>query len=363
MPLPNARARLALAGALLLGLTRDPCLARAAPVDPVAAAERAYEQVDFDAQLAEATRALAEGGHDPARLADIYRLLGIAHAALGAHDAAKQDFMRLLAIDPDVALERALSPRLRTPYLEARGFWDVSRSRLELRLALDAASGALRIGLGDPLQMGQRVRVVAGHAPRADAERDAADEPRTVAELAAAPELVIDAASLAPHAGRPLEVELLDAHANVLVARQLTAPRPSAPARATSPAPPRKTAASEAPSTPTLSLVLGGSALLALGAGATAHMIRESKATEWNGAGCEQPGRGSRSEQCGHVDAQRRSAQTVAVVGYAAAGALVAASVVSYLSASEPEHEPDPAGSLAIGLSPYGWGLSCQTAW
>ncbi|HTV25067.1 MAG TPA: hypothetical protein VMG12_40515 [Polyangiaceae bacterium] len=329
----------------------EPRIARAAPADPVEAAERAYKEVDFSTQLAEATRALEEGGHDPATLANIYRLLGIAHAALGAHEAAQQDFIRLLAVDPDVALEQVLSPRLRTPYLEARGFWDVSRSRLELGLGIDAASGDLRIALSDPLEMGRRVRVAS-----------VGDEPRTVADLAAAPELVVDAARFAPHAGRPLQVELLDAHANVVVVRVLTPPRPPAPARATTPAPATEARAAE-PSPPTLALALGGGALVALGVGVTAHVIRENQATEWNGAGCERLGRGSRSDQCGDVDDQRRSAQTVAVVGYAAGAALLAASVVSYLATSDGEQEPDPAGSLAIGLSPRGWGLSCNASW
>jgi hypothetical protein len=346
--LRNCIGGLALATVALVAST-----ASATPGDPVAAAERAYEDVDFETQLAQATRALEQGHHDPAALANIYRLLGIAHAALGSRDAAKQAFMKLLAIDREVALEQVLSPRLRTPYMEARGFWDVSRTRLELVIAVDPASGGLDITLSDPLRMGSRVRVMAG-----------ADAPQAIAERAAAPRVAIEPAALAPHAGQPLRVELLDPHANVILARVLAPPRSPALERAASP-PPLRLPSPRAEAAPaTLSLVLGGGALLALGIGVTAHVVRENKAGEWNGAACEQVGLGSRADQCASVDDQRRAAQSVAFVGYAAGGALLAASVVSYLLATDVESEPEPGGStLACGASAQGWGLSCNALW
>jgi hypothetical protein len=361
MTAPSVLLRNAWGGLALATLALLATPAGAAPADPVEAAERAYEEVDFETQLAQATRALEQGQHDPATLANIYRLLGIAHAALNSPDAAKQAFMKLLAIDPDIALEQVLSPRLRTPYMEARGFWDVSRTRLAIAVAIDTASGALEIELSDPLRMGRRVRVMAG-----------ADAPHALADLAAAPRVVVRASALAPHAGQPLRVELLDRHANVILARALTPPLAPAPQRAASPAPspvpgspvptrpvPRAEAAS-----PTLSLVLGGGALLGLGIGVTAHVVRENKASEWNGTTCEHVGFGSRADQCGSVDDQRRAAQNVAFVGYAAGGVLLAASFVSYLLATNGEPEPEPAGSrLACGVSAQSWGVSCSTLW
>jgi hypothetical protein len=325
-----------------------PAPAAATLPDPVEAAERAYKDVDFETQLAQATRALKEGHHDPATLANIYRLLGIAHAALDSPDAAKQDFMKLLAIDRDVALEHVLSPRLRTPYMEARGFWDVSRARLELGLGFDPHSGDLEITLTDPLQMGSRVRVVAG-----------ANEPLAVAEQDTATRFVIAADALAGHAGRPLLVELLDPYENVILARVLTPPPPSVATPRTPNPPPSMSLTPRASST--LPLVLAGSALLALGVGVTAHVVRENDAAEWNGSGCEQLGRGSRADQCGNIDDRRRSAQNIAFIGYTASGALLAASVLSYLLASNLEHEPQPEDSVACGMSLEGFGLSCNT--
>lgn len=320
----------------------------AAASDAVEAAERAYKDVDFEAQLAQASRALEEGHHDPATLANIYRLLGIAHAALNAPEAAKGAFMRLLAIDRDIELEHVLSPRLRTPYMEARGFWDVSRSRLDL--ALEPADGGLVLSLSDPLGMARRVRMTT-----------LGGEPVQVADRAAAPRIVVEAGALAPHARRALQVELLDARENVLLARVLSPPAAPAP-RATPAAPQRSPRKAALP--PTLSLALGGSALLALGVGVTGHLVRESKASEWNGTECEQVGRGSRADQCGRVDEQRRSAQAIALAGYAAGGALLAASVVSYLVATDAEPEPEPGHPrLACGASALGWGLRCAAIW
>jgi hypothetical protein len=356
MTAPTVFVRNALGGLALATLALLATPAGAAPADPVEAAERAYKEVDFETQLAQATRALEQGQHDPATLANIYRLLGIAHAALNSPDAARQAFMKLLAIDPDIALEQVLSPRLRTPYMEARGFWDVSRTRLAIAIAIDPASGALEIELSDPLRMGSHVRVMAG-----------ADAPHAIAKLAAAPRVVVSAPALAAHAGQPLRVELLDPHANVILARTLTPPH--APQRAATRAPERNPGpASPVPraeaASPTLSLVLGGGALLGLGVGIAGHAVRENKASEWNGTTCEHAGLGSRADQCGSVDDQRRAAQNIAVVGYAAGGVLLAASLVSYLLATDAEPEPEPRASrIACGVSAQGWGVSCNTLW
>jgi hypothetical protein len=142
----------------LAGFGLQPCLAIAQAADPLAAAERAYREVDFETQRSEATRALEAGHHDRPTLAHIYRLLGVAHSALNSPELARQYFMKLLAIDRDVALEHVLSPRLRTPYMEARGFWDVTSARLDLELALRATPRELEITITDPLSMGARVR-------------------------------------------------------------------------------------------------------------------------------------------------------------------------------------------------------------
>jgi hypothetical protein len=335
----------------LAGFGLQPCLAIAQAADPLAAAERAYREVDFETQRSEATRALEAGHHDRPTLAHIYRLLGVAHSALNSPELARQYFMKLLAIDRDVALEHVLSPRLRTPYMEARGFWDVTSARLDLELALRATPRELEITITDPLSMGARVRVTALGSPAT-----------RVAELDPAPRLLIGPQALAPHDGLPLQVEQLDPHANVIATRVLR-PEPLAPSEQNSAAAASSPERAHDSPLPTLALALGGGALVALGVGVSAHIIRENKAREWNGSDCERPGQGTREQQCSNVDDQRRSAQGVARVAYATGGALLVASVVSY-ALSEDEREPAMrVGQVACGPGPFAIGLHCSTTW
>ncbi len=330
--------------------------ARAAAGDPVEAAERAYRDVDFEAQRTEARRALEAGNHPPTRLAEIYRLLGIAHAALGQPEAAKQAFLRLLALDPNVELERFLSPRLRSPYMEARGFWDVTSARLGVdAVSLRQPQGATLLRLGDPLGMVARVRLrTAGAKP--DVALDL--------EIEAASELRIVRSQLQRFGNLDVQLELLDEFANVLLVRSL--PRAAAPpAEGRRRADPRP----ELPPAPKLyypSLFLVSAGAIGVGVGAFAQVLRERKAREWNGAGCEQPGQGTRAEQCSGVDDERTTAQRVAVASYSAGGALLLVGVVSQLlfTHSSTDHRaPGEHQGLTCGSGPGELGLACHTSW
>jgi len=338
---------LALSGLLALGFVAD--VVSAEDADPLVLAERAYGAVDFETQRAEAERALEAGGSDRARLARIYRLLGIAHAALGAPEPAKLAFMRLLALDPDVELEHVLSPRLRTPYMEARGYWDVTSARLSVEAARRAPDGAITLGVHDPLGMVARVQL-----------RSAAAEPQILWEEDAAPELSVPTSALADFADVPLEARLLDGYSNLLAVRAVPAlpakPRASAP-----PAPPALPPEPEGQSF-ALPLVLAGGGLLALGVGATAHVVRERRAAEWNGSGCERPGLGTRADQCAEVDDSRRAAERVAIAAYAAGGALLAGSVVTYLLTGAARREAPTSPALACAGGPTPLGLSCSAS-
>lgn len=332
----------------LLALGVVPAFAYAQDADPLALAERAYGAVDFETQRAEAERALEAGGADPARLARIYRLLGIAHAALGAPEPAKLAFMRLLALDPDVELEHVLSPRLRTPYMEARGYWDVASTRLGVDAARGAPDGAITLTVHDPLGMVARVQL-----------RSAAAEPQILWEEGAAPQLSVPVSALAEFAEIALEVRLLDGYSNLLAVRAV----PALPARSAAKAP--STPPPVVPSEPerqslALPLALAGGSLIAFGVGATAHVVRERRAAEWNGSGCERPGLGTRAEQCTDVDEARRSAESVAIAAYATGGALLAGSVVAYLLTGARRREAPTGAALACSSGPTPLGLSCS---
>jgi hypothetical protein len=122
-------------------------------------AEEAYQNIDFDGVHTHATAALREGGHSRDELIRIYELLGVSASALGREDEARDYFVRMLGLDRDAQLDESVPPRLRDPYLEARGVWAARPGRLALEVNLDRAASALRVQLTDPSQMGARLMV------------------------------------------------------------------------------------------------------------------------------------------------------------------------------------------------------------
>src|SRR3954466_10600643 len=49
-----------------------------------------------------------------------YQTLAMAHVALGKNDLAKNDFERLLRIDPSFQLDRSVAPKVRAVFEEAK---------------------------------------------------------------------------------------------------------------------------------------------------------------------------------------------------------------------------------------------------
>lgn len=131
----------------------------AEPTDPLQAAEQAYVEVDFERTLEHASEALQAGAHTPDRLVRIYQLLGVSAAALGDPDGARDFFQRMLAVDPDATLDDTVPPRLRAPYLEARGIVTARPDQLGIQVGLARAQAAVRVALTDPFQMARTLRV------------------------------------------------------------------------------------------------------------------------------------------------------------------------------------------------------------
>lgn len=132
---------------------------RAQAPGPLARAEQAYLQVDFEGTLAAAQEALRAGGHTSAQLLRIYELLGVSSAAVGETDRARDFFVRMLAIDPSANLDDTVPPRLRAPFLEARGIVNSRPERLDVEVGLARAQSALHVALTDPFQVGHRLRI------------------------------------------------------------------------------------------------------------------------------------------------------------------------------------------------------------
>ena len=159
----------------------------AAAQGPLADAEEAYLEVDFDRTLAEAQRAINSGELSPTELARGYELLGVSASALGDAETARDCFLRMLSIDEERELDDTVPPRLRAPFMEARGALTARPDRLHVEVVLARAYSALRVMLTDPFEMIQSVRVhvrVEGDTEWATLEEDY--EPEIMASFARA---------------------------------------------------------------------------------------------------------------------------------------------------------------------------------
>ncbi len=172
----------------------------------IAQAEEAYLNVDFERTLELCQEALTEGTHGPDRVTRIYELMGVAYAANGDEDESRNAYIKMLALDPESQVDTNLSPRLRSPFMEARGHWATRSDRLELDARLVRARAGLRVLATNPLSMGTEVRVltrVAGEMGDMNETRYPVEESR-----------LIEVEGL-PEADRiEYVVQLLDEHGN-----------------------------------------------------------------------------------------------------------------------------------------------------
>ncbi len=122
-------------------------------------AETAYEQVDLEGTLEQARQALEDGGHNRRQLIRIYELIGVSAAALGEEDESRAAYLRMLALAPDAQVDRNLSPQMRSPFLEARGYWVAHSERLEASESYSDRNDSVRIQLSDPLEMADTILV------------------------------------------------------------------------------------------------------------------------------------------------------------------------------------------------------------
>lgn len=313
----------------------------------LAAAERAYREVDFPATYEHATAGLAAGGSRPERVARLAVLAGMSAAALGRDDEARVGFILALALTPALKLDKSLSPKIRGPYLEAQGYWTAHADRLQIE-ATTREGTDVAVRLADP------ARLVSKIALSARGRGESRYRPTPPVPAADSVRLALPA----DVRGRDFDylVRALDAQGNILAEAgfeeaPLTYDRPLS-ADVT----PTATVARRSYVLPVTFAALGvGAAAL----GAVFHVQREDAAREWNGPGCEAPGPETRLEQCGELDEDIRRDGRIAVISYAAAGVLLTTSVVTwFLGAPRPvDARSDFAKLPACGVA--GLGLSC----
>lgn len=200
--------RLSVPLAALFACSAFASYALAQEAEPLARAEEAYLRVDFAATLEHATVAIESGALSPAQTVRAYQLVGIAAAALERDEESRDAYIRMLALDPAREVDRNLAPRLRSPFLEARGYWTARSDRLEAVVGLDRGEGALTVRFTDPLSMAQMIVVWARVFGSAEWER---------ARRPAAPAVTVPLEGAAEAGRVEYALAVLDFHGNRLI--------------------------------------------------------------------------------------------------------------------------------------------------
>lgn len=302
------------------------------------AAQKAYAEVDYEGTRRLASAAIEQGGNDRASTAQLYLLWGTAAAALDQADEARTAFVYALALNPDTRLERSLSPKIRAPYLEARGSLSLADGKPPLELTLERRGGELELRLRDAAHLVASIELstrASGRDQFVHQHFDASPSRRVPAP-----------------AGTELQffLQALDRHGNVLFA-QGSADEPGRLAlNAPQPAPERlRTGSADVNRTPYY-VTAGALAALGLASGGLAtafYLRREDAAREWNGSGCERPGM-TRQEQCGNVESRRQRAEYLSIGFAAASGGLLVGSLITLLVAPTSPSRTD----LALDATP-----------
>jgi hypothetical protein len=328
--------RIFLLGALLALSTAHPGLAQSTA--RVAEAQKAYADVDYEGTRRLAQAALERGGNDRAATGQLYLLWAMAAAALDHNDEARSSFSLALALNPQLKLDRGVSPKIRGPYLEARGALSSADGQAPLEVKLQQRRLGLEVALRDSLGLAASIELLTRSQDR---------EPYTQRKLAAAATRRVE---LSAYRELQAFLRVLDRYGNV-VAQLGSAEDPERLALVGAerqPAAPRSAAAG-VDRTPYL-IGAGALAVLGLASGGVAtalYLKREDAAKQWNGASCELPGM-TRQQQCSAVDDRRQRAENLAIGFGVAGGALLVGSAVSLLLAPASKKTP----TLALDAGP-----------
>ena len=330
-----------LAIAVLAGLVSSASAAWADGSARLAEAQKAYADVDYERTRSLSMAALRQGGNDRAATSELYLLWATAAAALGQAEESRGAFLYVLATNPELKLERTLSPRIRAPYLEARGSAASNDGKPPLEVTLRRRNQELELGLRDTLHVASALEV---------GTRRSNAEPYVRRRVGAAA-----ARQLPTPSGAELQffLRVLDRYDNVLFELGTEdEPRRLAMVssdRTSQTAPKHAAEASRTPYYVTAG-ALAGLGVAAASLAGIMYVRREDAAREWNGPRCEQPG-ATRQQQCSKVDERRRQAEYLSIGFTATGGGLLVGSLVSLLLApsSQPPVAVD-AGPQAVML-------------
>ncbi|MFZ5892734.1 MAG: hypothetical protein ACOY0T_16870 [Myxococcota bacterium] len=325
-------------------MTSQASLADAAEEPSLASAERAYHEVDFERAYELGRQALQRGHASRLESLRLYVLLGMSAAALGHDEDAQRYFAVALSIDPTRKLERNLSPKIRSPYLQAEAALALYKTPLALSASENLAAQRLAFALEDPQSLVAKLTI---------SLRQLGTEAYRKVELSKQAENAVRIDKRWLESGFEYHARGLDSFGNTLIELGSSenpvtvAAKPGANAQFASQQNQASAARSTAGSTPWFAIALGTAGLAALGTGAYFQVRRESAAEKWNGPDCERAD-ATRGEQCADVDADRRRFQTAAIVSYAAGGALVVTSLATWLIGNASGARSSSVGSVTI---------------
>ncbi len=115
----------------------------AAPSAELAAAQKAYADVDYSRCLEKARAALGQPGVLAERVG-AWKLVGLCAAAEGEADVARDAFQMMLTLDREARLPDGLSPRFTSAYREAKGAL-MEATPLTFKVVDDDVRGARRV--------------------------------------------------------------------------------------------------------------------------------------------------------------------------------------------------------------------------
>ncbi len=128
----------------------------------ISEAEEAYDRLDFERAARLFQRAIDAGRLERAQLSRAWGGLALSWAVLGRRDAAEEAFKRALAADPDWKLPENVGPKVRSPFADARAYWQ-SRAPPSVTVSAEGAVAKrpvnVSVEVADPLGMVELVRV------------------------------------------------------------------------------------------------------------------------------------------------------------------------------------------------------------
>jgi hypothetical protein len=145
-------------------------LPRLAPAAGVEEAERAFTNLKYSECLAAAQTGLRMPGNDRDAVLRLLELEGFSAVALGKKAVAQSALRKLFTLDPERKLSPDVSPKLATPFLEAKA-WAATHGALTAEITASSGPGELAIRLvRDPLNLARKARIYT-RQPASDYER------------------------------------------------------------------------------------------------------------------------------------------------------------------------------------------------